>query len=111
MATHKKTRNDICSELGFAYSTFTDWANGNVYPRIDKIEMLADYFGINKSDLIENKNTDHSSYYLNDEAAALAQEIYERPELRILMDASRNVSKDDIQFVVDMITRMKKDED
>jgi hypothetical protein len=26
------------------------------YPRIDKIEFMANYFGINKSDLIENKN-------------------------------------------------------
>ena len=41
------------------YSTVRDWTNGRAYPRIDKIEMLANYFGIQKSDLIED-NKDKS---------------------------------------------------
>ena len=56
MEINKKDRNDICNLLGFKYSTFSDWYNGNKYPRIDKIEILANYFGIEKSDLIENKD-------------------------------------------------------
>ncbi len=52
-----KSRNEVCKALGFKYSTFTDWINGNKYPRMDKIEMLANYFGILKSDLIEEKVT------------------------------------------------------
>ena len=48
-----KSRNQVCDDLGFKYTTFTDWYNGNKYPRIDKIEMLADYFNVLKSDLIE----------------------------------------------------------
>lgn len=55
MTINNKTRNDICKDLGFKYTTFTDWYNGNIYPRIDKIEMLANYFRIEKSDLIEDK--------------------------------------------------------
>lgn len=53
MDAQRKSRNDVCEALGFAYSTFTDWINGNKYPRIDKIEMLANYFGVSKSDLVE----------------------------------------------------------
>ena len=34
-------RNKICADLGFKYTTFTDWVKGNTYPRIDKIEMMA----------------------------------------------------------------------
>lgn len=56
MTIHNKTRNDICKDLDFKYTTFTDWYNGNIYPRIDKIEKLANYFRIEKSDLIENKD-------------------------------------------------------
>ena len=55
MKIHKKTRRDVCKDLGFSYFTFTDWVNGRYYPRMDKVEMLADYFGIKKSDLIEEK--------------------------------------------------------
>lgn len=47
---------DVCRDLKFATSTFSDWVKAKKYPRIDKIEQLADYFGINKSDLIEDKN-------------------------------------------------------
>lgn len=50
-----KTRRDVCKDLGFSYSTFTEWVNGKKYPRIDKIEMLANYFNVEKSDLIEEK--------------------------------------------------------
>lgn len=53
----------------------------------------------------DNKSKD---YYLDPAAAELAQEVYDRPELKILFDATRNVSKEDIQFVIDMLDRMKK---
>ena len=55
MAINKKTRRDLCSALGFNYSTVTEWVNGKKYPRMNKVEALAKYFGINKSDLIEEK--------------------------------------------------------
>lgn len=57
MEKKNKTRNEICDDLGIKYTTFSDWVNGKKYPRIDKIEMLANYFGIEKSDLVEKRNT------------------------------------------------------
>ena len=56
MDLNNKSRNDMCEALGFKYSTFTDWVNGKKYPRIDKIEMIANYFGIEKSDLVEKRD-------------------------------------------------------
>lgn len=50
-----KSRNQVCDDLNIKYTTFNDWYNGNKYPRIDKIELLANYFGVLKSDLIEDK--------------------------------------------------------
>ena len=49
------TAQEICDTLGFTPSAFSRWKNGDIYPRIDKIEMLANYFGLQKSDLIESK--------------------------------------------------------
>ena len=54
-------RNQLCSDLDLKYMTVSDWINAKTYPRIDKIELLANYFGINKSDLIEEKSTIPSS--------------------------------------------------
>lgn len=57
MELNGKSRREICEALGFSYYTFSDWVNGKKYPRMDKVEMLANYFGIKKSDLIEKKAT------------------------------------------------------
>lgn len=56
-----KDRSDICKDLGISYSTFTDWINGNKYPRIDSIERMANYFGIQKADLIEESREDNTA--------------------------------------------------
>lgn len=50
-----KDRRELAETWGFPYSTVTEWINGRKYPRIDRIEIMADYFGILKSDLIEDK--------------------------------------------------------
>ncbi|WP_066924722.1 LexA family transcriptional regulator [Murdochiella massiliensis] len=49
------TRADVSRLLGYPETTLANWANGVNYPRIDKIQELADFFGIKKSDLIEDK--------------------------------------------------------
>lgn len=56
MKLYNKSRNKICEDLKLNYSTVRDWTNGRAYPRIDKIELLANYFKIQKSDLIEKKD-------------------------------------------------------
>lgn len=50
----------VAEAVGVAASTFNEWTKGKKYPRIDKIELLAQYFGILKSDLIEEHNDSNS---------------------------------------------------
>lgn len=54
-----KDRRELSEIWGFPYSTVTEWINGKKYPRIDRIEVMADYFGILKSDLIEDKGDEY----------------------------------------------------
>lgn len=49
------TRKEISDALDISYFTVTSWVNGKKYPRMDKVERLAEYFGILKSDLIEER--------------------------------------------------------
>lgn len=44
---------DFANEMNFKYSTVLDWVNAKTYPRIDKIELMANYFNVEKADLIE----------------------------------------------------------
>lgn len=56
-------RNKLSTDLGISYTTITDWIKGKTYPRIDKIELLANYFGISKSDLVEDSVSDITTIY------------------------------------------------
>ena len=54
MNTFNVTQTEICNTLGIKMPTFSDWVNAKTYPRIDKIELMANYFGISKADLVED---------------------------------------------------------
>lgn len=50
-----KTQKEIADAIDVPPSTFSAWVKAKKYPRIEKIETLASYFGVSKSDLIEDK--------------------------------------------------------
>ena len=58
MSEAKLNRKDVAEAIGVSYFTFCDWVNAKKYPRIDKVEQMANFFGITKSDLIEDKSND-----------------------------------------------------
>ena len=69
------TQTEMCNTLGFKMSTVSDWMHARTYPRIDKIEMMANYFGIEKSDLVEKKS---SSAELNKRDTKQIEEILQQ---------------------------------
>ena len=87
-----RDQKEIAEVVGVAPSTFNEWVKGKKYPRIDKIEMLANYFRILKSDLIEDKTKKSTP---------------EEPQLtegeRMLLDLFRQVPEDKQQLVLQMI--------
>lgn len=64
MELNRKEQIDIINDLGFNKSSVSTWCNGTRLPRMDKVDALAKYFGINRSDLIEERknNTSISSF-------------------------------------------------
>ncbi|MCC4038595.1 XRE family transcriptional regulator [Staphylococcus pseudintermedius] len=55
MKENNVDRKQLSIDLKVKYTTLSDWINAKTYPRIDKIELLANYFNVNKSDLVEDK--------------------------------------------------------
>lgn len=112
----------IAEKLGYkSYTTIQKWESGVSEPSIAKLRELADLFDVDMNDMTtkdiekfdrpgEPPDTDNH-YYLNDEARELAQFMFENPEYRVLFDASRKVKKEDIEFVKQMIDRMRGDND
>lgn len=82
-----KDRRELAEIWGFPYSTVTEWINGRKYPRIDRIEVMADYFGILKSDLIEEKADEHKEMQKkNDILADITFQLFEDEELFSIME-------------------------
>ena len=87
------SRQDLSKILGVSYFTISDWVNGKKYPRMDKVEMLAAYFGVLKSDLIEDKGMD--------ETLPQVQKLTEGETM--LLELFRKVPEEKQQMVLDMI--------
>lgn len=110
LARNQKTQADLVADLRLNKSTVSTWVNGTKMPRMNKIEQLANYFGVEKSDLIEDKSDTNDSYYIDPEVAEYAEIVKSNPDLRLLFDASKDMSKDDIDFVINTIEMLKKRE-
>lgn len=103
----EKSQKEVADAIGVSPQTFNTWVKGIALPRMSKVQLLADYFGIQKSDLLEEK---HDSYYLNEETAQIAQQIYEDKELRALFDAARDISPEDMKTLYSVALAMKRKE-
>ena len=88
-----KDKKTIAKILSIPYTTLLDWVNGKFYPRIDKIELLANFFDIQKSDLIENKSENFN--YLDD----------------LLFSKAKELSDDDKRFIINVMDARKKEID
>jgi repressor LexA len=97
MDIHNKTRKEMCEALGVKYTTFTDWVKGNTYPRIDKIELMANYFGIEKSDLIE----DSPKIARSDNAKPITFEKHKGVRIPVLGYVAAGVPIDAIEEIID----------
>ena len=96
---------DVCKACGFKQNTFSDWVNGKTYPRIDKIEAMANYFGISKAQLVEERvpeDTEEAKkireYYINDTLSSEDRELLDlyhiaSPEVREVVDFALKRSK------------------
>lgn len=104
-----KTQKEIAKDLGYSYTTVNTWYRGAALPNAAKIQTIADYFNINKSQLLDNQDDEQEEdYYLDPETARVAQELRDDPNLRILFDAARDASPEALRSAAEIIRVLKK---
>lgn len=109
---YDKTQLDLANHLKVSTSAVSAWCRGVKTPRMDKVDAMCKYFGIKRSDLMEDKSdkTGQEAYYLNEETAAVAQEIFENKELRALFSVQRDMDPDDLRALHNMALALKRKE-
>ena len=93
-------------EIGFGRGSIGKMKNVGTRTRIDRIQKIADYFDVPVGYLMEDDHEPEESYYLNEETKKLAQFLFEHPGHRVLFDASRNLTPEDLDAVIAIINRM-----
>lgn len=104
MDLYGKNQKEMAEIAGVATSTYNDWIKAKKYPRIDKIEILANYFGILKSDLIEDKEDIKKSIEENpieyaNEVAAILKNKDIMTLIRTYMSLSEEKQKQAQEFI------------
>ena len=99
MKQAEKSRKEVAEAIGVSYYTFTDWVKGKKYPRMDKVELLANYFGILKSDLIEEKTIENDPIGL----AELHVEMIMDEDLTELFEDFKTLDKKKRKIVKDLV--------
>lgn len=98
---HGKSQKEIADYLQVNPSSVNDWVKAKKYPRIDKIELLSIYFGILKSDLIEEKSNSKTLPSKN-------QELSEGEEL--LLELFRQIPEDAQKMYLEVLRASLKNQ-
>ena len=111
LSKYNMTQIELAKQLGVGSTSVYNWCNGIKTPRMDKVDAMCELFRCKRSDLISEKESEPEQYYLDDDARELAQFMFENPEYKVLFDATRKVKKEEIEFVKQMIDRVRGDSD
>ena len=104
------TQQEIADRLQISRSSIGMYENGEREPSFELLEAIADLFNVDMNYLLGKKETSEhipDRYYLSDDARDMAEFLFQNPEYKVLFDASRNVSKEDIETVKAILDRFK----
>lgn len=107
---NKKVKDaDVARNTGIPKSTFSDWKSGKSAPKQDKLQKIADYFGVTVDYLMTGKDS-QTDYLYSDENAELLIEITKNiknePEFAKRMAHYMSLLSENKKSVDDMIDLM-----
>lgn len=100
----------VCKETGLTTATISNWKAGRYVPKQDKLQKIADYFNVSLEYLMTGEEKETDRYYINEETAQVAQEIFENKELRALFDVQKDMEPEDLKALHNMALALKRKE-
>ena len=106
---------DLARKTGLLESTISQYRSGYAKPKEERLALLANALHVNPVWLMGldvpmdvQTNAQPTDYYLDPEAAEIAQRVFDDPDLRILFHAAQDVSPENIRLAAEMLRRMKE---
>jgi len=95
--------SQVAKATGVNLSTFTDWKTGRCHPKIEKMQKIADYFGVSVEYITTGKDKQFS-----DESAELAAKIRRVPELQDALSTLIKLPEEDRQLIYTLIKKLNR---
>ena len=103
----------VSKATGISTATLTSWKQGKYTPKQDKLQLIAEFFGVTVDYLMTAEDKSELSdkkYYINNETAEMADKIFHNKELRLLFDAAQDAQPEDLETVHQMLLALKRKE-
>jgi transcriptional regulator with XRE-family HTH domain len=104
---YKVTAYKVGKETGIAGSTFTAWKNGISSPKPEKLQKIAEYFGVSIDYLMGAETKSELNIALTEEELKRLQILKLNDKVRVLLDETQDLKPSDIDFVLEMISKLK----
>ena len=101
---------DVTRATGIKSPVFSEWKKGKSKPNAEKLIKIANFLGVSVEYLMTGNDRNEEKYYLNEETASMAQELFENPDLRVLFDAARDADPEDLKTAYDILMALKRKE-
>lgn len=125
---HKMTQKDLADKLNVKQTAVSYWENGKREPDFDTIKRICHIFSMTynelldgnwdgyteeiKEDFIEHNQGEISGhkkeYYIDEETAQLAQEMFDDPDIRALFHMKRNMDANKFKAHITMMKELYK---
>lgn len=102
---HDMQKKELAQKLNIGQSTVTDWSKARAYPRMDKVQKMAEIFGIEMSDLVEIRGIESKTYLIK-EAKKLTDDLISNPESLALYQEIKKLSSTNKAIVMALINSL-----
>lgn len=104
------TSYKVAKEAGVTQTALSNWKTGKSTPTTKTLQRIADYFGVTIDYLMTGEEKENDKYYVNEETAEMAQTLFKNKPLRVLFDAAKDATPEDLKTTYDMLMALKKKE-
>jgi repressor LexA len=103
MSARDKKQQDLIQDLHLSSATVSQWVNGKAFPRMDRVEMLAEYFGITTTELLSNP---YDKPKPSTNPVIIAKLLEKSPDLYEMFTVALNLPEKDINLLKEFTMRL-----
>lgn len=114
MAKEGKTQADMVKYMKISPATASDWCNERKIPRADKLQAIANWFGISLLELTSDGNpydrttAANDDWYSDQTVKRIAERMKADKDYQVFFEAASNIRREDLDIATQIIKRLAR---